>query len=245
MTVPQEERARWTIQDAETLLLSLRGILSARVVTKPGGEIEEIHLLTTDEVTAKQTVRNVESALLAHLDIAVDHRKISVAQTKDRPPAVQEPQGPPEPLVRLVPEPVHGVDRLLFVSHQIETECSHQLRHRVELEWNEKTFVGEASGADLPRGRIEAVTKATLAAVEAVVAAEPETKSRRRGVTLALDGVKIVDAFDREYVLVAVHAMAGRDVTPLAGATVVESSADRSAILATLQATDRWVRGRV
>ena len=82
-------------------------------------------------------------------------------------------------------------------------------------------------------------------AIEAVATKEPAPTARRRGVTLALDGVKVVNAFDRDFVLVAVHAMAGRDVTPLAGATVVESSADRSAILATLQATDRWVRGRV
>lgn len=240
----QEERARWTIQDAETLLLSLRGILSARVVARPGGDVEEIHLLTTDEVTAKQTVRNVESALLAHLDLPIDHRKISVAQTKDRPaPAPAEAE--PEPSVLLLPEPQYGVDRLIFISHQIATERSHQVKHRVEIEWKEAAFIGEASGADLPRGHLEAVTKATLAAVEAIATREPAPTTRRRGVTLALDGVKVVNAFDRDFVLVAVHAMAGRDVTPLAGATVVESSADRSAILATLQATDRWVRGRV
>ncbi len=243
MTAPQEDRTRWRIQDAEALLLSLRGVLSARLVTRPGGEIEEIHLLTTDEVTAKQTVRNVESALLAHLDLNVDHRKISVAQTKDRP-AVVEPEAAAEPPVRLLPEPPQGVDRLLFVSHQIETERSHQVKHRVEIEWRDSSFVGEASGADLPRGRLEAVTKATLGAIEAVVASQPSER-RRPGVTLALDGVKIVNAFDREFALVAVHAMAGRDVTSLAGATVVDSSADRSAILATLQATDRWVRGRI
>ena len=46
-------------------------------------------------------------------------------------------------------------------------------------------------------------------------------------------------------VRVAVRAVAGRDVTSLAGATVVEESIDRAAIMATLQATDRWVRGRV
>ncbi|HIF07685.1 MAG TPA: hypothetical protein EYQ64_12270 [Gemmatimonadetes bacterium] len=66
-----------------------------------------------------------------------------------------------------------------------------------------------------------------------------------RPVTLALDGVKVVDAFDRRFVLVAVHAITGRDVTSLAGAAVVEESTDRAAILATLQATDRWVRGKV
>ncbi|HEX9886542.1 MAG TPA: hypothetical protein VGA70_08645, partial [Longimicrobiales bacterium] len=72
----------WTIEGAEALLGSLTGVVAVRVVAKPGGEVEEIHLLTTDEVSPKQTVRNVESALLAHFNLHVDHRTISVAQTK-------------------------------------------------------------------------------------------------------------------------------------------------------------------
>src|SRR5690348_8457886 len=63
------KRANWTIGGAEELLQSLPGVLSARVVAKPGGEVEEIHLLTTTEVSPKATVRNVESALLAHYDL--------------------------------------------------------------------------------------------------------------------------------------------------------------------------------
>lgn len=240
MSAPQERRAGWTIEDAERLLLSLKGVVSARLVTRPGGEVEEVHLLTTEEVTPKQTVRNVESALLAHMDLAVDHRKISVAQTKDRPAPEPEQELP----VRLLPDPPVGQTRLLFQGHQVETERSHQVKHRVEIEWNGERYTGTASAADLPRTRLEAVSKATLEAVGAALMKELEGGSSA-GVTLALDGVKVVDAFDRQFVLVAVNAMAGRDVTPLAGATVVEVSSDRAAILATLQATDRWVRGRV
>jgi hypothetical protein len=236
MTAPQEERTAWTIQEAERLLLSLKGVVSARLVTRPGGDIEEIHLLTTDEVTAKQTVRNVESALLAHLDLAVDHRKISVAQTKDAP-AEEAP-------VRLLPETKAPGARLLFQGHRVETERSHQIRHRVEIEWKGETYLGDASGADLPRARLETIARATLSAVEAALTTEMEAGATRT-VTLALDGVKVVDAFDREFVLVAVHAMAGRNVTMLSGSAVAEGLTDRAAILATLQATDRWVRGRV
>ena len=126
----------------------------------------------------------------------------------------------------------------------METERSHQVKHRVEIEWRGERYTGSSSAADLPRPRLEAVSRATLAAVESALLSELED-SPGPGVTLALDGVKLVDAFDRKFVLVAVNAMSGRDVTPLAGATVVEVSSDRAAILATLQATDRWVRGRV
>ncbi len=73
----------WGIRRAEVLLTSLNGVLSARVVTTPTGEITEVHILTEPGLTPKQTVRNVESALLAQLGIKLDHRKISVAQTAD------------------------------------------------------------------------------------------------------------------------------------------------------------------
>ena len=89
---------------AESLLETLNGVLSARVVARPGGPVEEVHLLTTDEIQPKQTVRNVESALQAQFGLSIDHRKISVAQTTRREikvvpgePAVRRERGFPEP----------------------------------------------------------------------------------------------------------------------------------------------------
>ncbi|MGE3600566.1 MAG: hypothetical protein AB7N70_34000 [Dehalococcoidia bacterium] len=240
MSAPQEERARWSIQEAERLLLSLPGVVSARVVARPGGEVDEVHLLTTTDVKPKQTVRNVESALLAHLDLSVDHRKISVAQTSDRKAA---PAPEPEPPVRIlpVPEPKPHESRLLFYGHQMESERANQVRHRVEIEWQGDRYMGEAAAADLTRPRLEAVATATLRAVEQAL--EQNLDGTRRAPTLALDGVKIIEAFDRTFVLVAVHALTGRNLLRLAGTNVADESMDRAAILATLQATDRWVRG--
>jgi hypothetical protein len=71
------------IQRAEELLATLPGVISARIVASGSGSVEEIHILTTDEVTPKQTVRNVESALIAHLGMRVSHKKISVATSND------------------------------------------------------------------------------------------------------------------------------------------------------------------
>jgi hypothetical protein len=71
------------IQRAEELLSTLPGVISARIVASGNGSVEEIHILTTDEVSPKQTVRNVESALIAHLGMRVSHKKISVATSSD------------------------------------------------------------------------------------------------------------------------------------------------------------------
>ena len=71
------------IQRAEELLATLPGVISARIVASASGSVDEIHILTTDDVTPKQTVRNVESALIAHLGMRVSHKKISVATSSE------------------------------------------------------------------------------------------------------------------------------------------------------------------
>src|SRR5918997_5967943 len=71
------------IQRAEELLATLPGVISVRVIAGPTGSVEEIHLLTSESVSPKQTVRNVESALMAHLGMRVSHKKISVATTSE------------------------------------------------------------------------------------------------------------------------------------------------------------------
>src|SRR5262245_16271663 len=70
------------IQRAEELLATLPGVISARIVASISGSVEEIHILTTTDVTPKQTVRNVESALIAQLGMHVSHKKISVATSE-------------------------------------------------------------------------------------------------------------------------------------------------------------------
>lgn len=90
----------WTVEEAEELLCSLDGVISARLVATPRGVVEEVHLLTTSDVAPKATVRNVESALRARFDLTIDHRKISVARSH-RPIAAPES----EPTVEPTPAP--------------------------------------------------------------------------------------------------------------------------------------------
>ncbi|HXL06636.1 MAG TPA: hypothetical protein VN964_06900, partial [Gemmatimonadales bacterium] len=82
----------WGMKRVENLITALTGVLSARVVVTPLGEVSEVHVLTKSDIAPKQMVRNIESALMAQLGFKIDHRKISVAQTADVRPieALQE-----------------------------------------------------------------------------------------------------------------------------------------------------------
>ena len=58
---------------------------------------------------------------------------------------------------------------------------------------------------------------------------------------LALEGAKLIGAFDREFIFVSVAARIGRDTMVLTGSCEVRDSAETSAVLAILDATNRWM----
>jgi len=54
----------------------------------------------------------------------------------------------------------------------------------------------------------------------------------------------LIEAFDRKFVLVAVHGLGGRESQLLTGTCEIRESAERSAVLAVLDATNRWADAR-
>jgi hypothetical protein len=221
------------IQRAEELLGTLPGVISARIVASPMGEVDEIHLLTTNELSPKQTVRNVESALLAHLGMRVSHKKISVATSTD-PVAkpVEQPARKGEVVsVAMGPQPMKR--RIYFEDVEVRRSRTRGVTCRVTLRKGDQTYVGEAEGIENERLRIELAARATLTAMQQ---AEIEGKY-----LLALEGCKVIDAFEREFVFVGITARAGRDTMLLTGSAEVRESPETAGVLAVLDATNRWV----
>ena len=227
------------LRRAEELLASLPGVVSARIVAGNSGAVEEIHLLTSDDVAPKQTVRNVESALLAHLGMRVSHKKISVATTNE--PSMRrsnEFQSVATPVPAMPVIPAISADdvrkrRLYFEDVEVRRSRSLGVACRVTLKKGDETFVGEADGVENERQRIELAARAALAAIGA---AEGETKT-----TLSLEGCRHIDAFERQFVFVGIVARYGRDTSLLTGSAEVRESPEQSAVLAVLDATNRWV----
>lgn len=226
------------IKRAEELLATLPGVVSARIVAGPSGAVDEIHLLTTDEVQPKSTVRNVESALLAHLGMRVSHKKISVATTNEpgmrRSGEFQSVTVVPPPAPVTPPAVVEDTHkrRLYFEDVEVRRSRSLGVACRVTLRKGDETFVGESEGMENDRQRIELAAKAALAAI---AAAEGDTRG------LGLEGCRHLDAFDRQFVFVGVTARFGRDSSLLTGSAEVKESPEQSAVLAVLDATNRWV----
>jgi len=222
LPAPGESPASWSLRRAEQLLSSLTGVLSARIVADRNGEIEEIHVLVTQEIQAKQAVRNVESALMAQLGIKVDHRKISVAQTADvRPIEVLEQSAVAEVASRRT---------LVFAQMQVESPRPGRVQMRVTLRHGEATWEGMEEGVDEARSRVQLAARATVRAMEQELV----------DAGVVLEGVRVVDAFDRKICLAAVHGVGGRNSRLLVGTCEVKESAEQAAVLAVLDATNRW-----
>ena len=162
----------WGVRRAENLLTSLEGVLSARVVTTPLGEVSEVHILAQAGQPAKQLVRNVESALLAQLGLRVDHRKISIAQTADVKPI--------ETLERHAVRERSLQRSVLFESLQmLPGRRPARTLVQVVLTCGGKAEGAEEEAADTMRGRVEAAAKATVAVLAVLDATNRWTELRR------------------------------------------------------------------
>jgi hypothetical protein len=215
------------VRRAENLLTSLEGILSARVVTTPLGEVSEVHVLAQSGLAAKQLVRNIESALLAQLGLKIDHRKISVAQTADvKPIEALENEAVREKILQRA---------VLFENLTVApSRRPHRILITVTLSYRGNTETAEEESSDTPRNRVEAAAKASVMVLDRLLADS----------SLALEGAKIVEAFDREFAFVGVQGLGGRETLLLSGSAEIKESAERAAVFAVLDATNRWTEAR-
>jgi len=227
------------LQRAQELIGTLAGVVSVRIVPTESGLVDTIHVLTTGETVPKQMVRNVESALMAHLGMRVDHRKVSVATTSARPT-------PPPGSMEAIPEIRSSDDRradakalkrtLYFEDVEIRGSRSKGVGCKVTLRRGDDVFVGDAEGVESDRSRVEMAARATVAAV-----AKSEGPEGR---VLSLEGSKVITAFDRDFVFVGVTVRMGRESALLTGSAAVKDGVETAAVLAVLDATNRWVAGR-
>src|SRR5205085_9594104 len=173
----------WGVKRAENLIAGLTGVLSARVVVTPLGEVSEIQVLTSSEIQPKQVVRNIESALMAQLGDKSDHRKISVAQTADVRP-IEQMQ---EEAVR-----TRAKKRVvIFQGLEVRpSERPQRVQIRVRLSLDGKEAEAEEQGTDTTRNRVEAAAGAAPLCLDELL---PDN-------SVPLAGAQLLEALDREVV---------------------------------------------
>lgn len=256
------------IARAEELLGTLPGVVSVRIEATPAGDVEAIHVLTSVEIGPKQTVRNIESALLAHLGMRVDHRKISVATTVDAPrirlaPSAVDalagaiPQAapsqsmpglgglgygavPPQPATVT---PIGGP--AVSAGADVASGMRRYVFDDVEVKRSRSGLACRVTlrrGDESFEGEAEGVeTEAARLELAARATVLAIAFAEGRSGAYALAGAQRVDAFGSEFVFVGVSARQGRESVLLSGSCQVRDSAEVAGALAVLDATNRWL----
>lgn len=218
------------LQRAEELIASLQDVVSVRITATDTGSVDTIHVLVAGDTPAKAVVRNIESALMAQLGLRVDHRKISVAQTSRRatpPTETQVIDAQTTAAIRAQSRTIYFEDVEVRGSRARGVTC------RVTLRIGSEHFAGEAEeGMQSDRSRVDVAARAALMALSV---AGPTV-----GV-FSLEGARVISAFDREFVFAGVSARSGREQVLLTGSCEIRDSAETAAVLAVLDATNRWM----
>jgi len=216
-----DQQAHVTVEDLEQAIGQIAEVKAARVVATPEGEILEVHVLALPSKAPKQLVRDVESTLMASFDIAVDHKKISIAQigTDAVVPSVttsspSSPEGRTRPRIHAINASVSG----------LLSEAA------VTLEVEGRTYTGEATAPSSQTGRQRLIAQAKLNAIAKLASGTH---------TFALEDVAII-RLGREDVAVACVTI----VTPLGeqsftGSALVRQNEKDSIVRATLDAINR------
>jgi hypothetical protein len=214
---------------AEELISTLDSVVSARIAAGPSGEVDAVHVLVTGELTPKQVVRNIESAVMAHLGMKLDHRKISVAVTSAR---LSPREGTPMMLTDLEADrdPVRG-RKLYFEDVEVRGSRTKGSLCRVSLRHGDTVWVGDAVGGGA-RSRPELSARAALAAIK---------QFEGNGRMWELAGAQRIEGFGTSFMFVGVETWIGRDRVLLTGSCEIRESAETSAALAVLDATNRWL----
>jgi hypothetical protein len=198
--------------DVESVICSLREVISARVVMEPNGDIAEIHVLTESGRTPKQVVRDIESALMAKLGVQLDHRKVSVAQVQGN---VRREAG-----------------RIKFSDVSLSFDGS-RADATVHLSRDSTVYTGSSGGLDSSNSQMRSVATATLRAVENAGAAD--------GTMVIEDMTTSVNLGGKTIVVVLINMITDRGEEFMTGSAVVKKDLWKAVVNATLDAINRRI----
>lgn len=196
----------------EEALCQIADIEAARVVFNGADTIEELHILALPNKGPKQILRDVESTLMARFGIDVDHKKISIAQLGSNGNGYKKSGSRP---------------KLLSVHTEV-TDLN--IKVKVDVQLDEKTFVGTAEGIASQSGRLRLAAEAALRAIE---------DSRLGNFRSSLEDVAVVKLGAATVAVACVTIIAPGDEARFCGSVIVKNSEVDAVVKATLASVNR------
>ncbi|ABR30153.1 hypothetical protein SU69_01480 [Thermosipho melanesiensis] len=136
-----------SVESIESILSKIPGVQAARVVMEED-QIVEIHIVSDDEKSPKQLVRDIETVLYASLGLKIDRKVISIAQVD------------------------LGIESSKVVPYKLTNfeveEDKRNIKVKVEITHGQEMYVGEFSGPKTTKNIPLVIGNAVLRALESV-----------------------------------------------------------------------------
>lgn len=230
-------RATSLARRAERLLNALAGVLHASVSARDDGRIAEVHITAAPGLDPRRTQRNVQSALLAGLAIAVDVDRIHVATDETAQRAngngpgtrngAASPNGSGAGANEHDDDDTDVVQQPRLVAVELEPRPGERLACQVVVAAKQEVHRASVETPDLPGAAEHAAAEAAVRAL------------RGAGFDVALDGVRSIEIAGHTYVVVALRGNSEDGPRRRAAAAEVTRSGVHAAANAALDAARR------
>lgn len=202
------------LEAIEATLCQIAEVEAARIVSSETNEIEELHVLALPDKGPKQIVRDIESTLMARFGLAIDHKKISIAQLGANKNGAMK----------------NGLRPRLGA---VQTEISDMRASvTVQLRSADDVFSGDCRGTATQAGRLRSAAEATLRAIE---------QWSKSDISFCLEDAVIVQLGQERVAVACVTMVVAGVETRCSGSVVVKAGDDEAVVKATLAAINRRV----
>ena len=204
-------------EEIERFLGTITGVASARLLTSPSGEVDQIYVTAGDALEGRAVRRSIVAALMTEYGLPVEPWRIQVTRLRDGPRIDELPD---------------------FRVLRVEESASHtQVAAKVQVAWvrgeEQRTATGQASGPAGSAHRLRTLASATLEALRGVL--EP---GHRR---ITLQQVALMTFADRSVAMVGIAAGGPQGQKVFVGVAPQQEEPQDAAIAATLDAVTKWL----
>lgn len=203
-------------EEIERFLGTVDGVASARLLTSPSGEIDQIYVTADDRTEGRIARRAVVAALMTQYGIPLESWRVQVAQLK-----------------RFTPAELPNL-KMLRVE---ETISATEAQVKVQVVWErageQRTGTGQARGPAGAQHRMRTLAAAAVDAARAVV----DPPHRR----ITVQQVSLTTCMDRPLVLVGITAGGPRGPEAFVGAAFQREGTSDAPVAAALDAVTKWL----
>jgi hypothetical protein len=194
----------------ETALCQVPGVVGARLVAGFDREVDELHVLTSLERAPKQTVRDVQTLLMARFGVTIDHRVVSVVQ-------IEQPQG-------LTSRSRVTIERVGVSQSGVSVTAEVVVRDA------DDHYLGTHEGPSSASGQRRATARATLEALRPLLG---------RDLAVELEGVEVIEVMGRPVIVTLVHFRTPRGELTVSGSALVRGAESDAVARSVLDALNR------